>query len=137
MKHSNCAVYMIFKLLQCCRNFVFLFHSFICPTVVLTSESWEPFPQGYLTCIERKNNEIYIKMLKSTFHTRFYNKDKTVEIKINIRKCLITFDKINSLGYVRSHTKFRPNQFSHFDVYWTQTDRLTSYVYIYILSVIL
>ena len=28
-------------------------------------------------------------------------------------------------GHVRSNTKFRPNQFSRFDVYWIQTDKQT------------
>ena len=37
-------------------------------------------------------------------------------------------------GHVRSHTKFGPDRFSRFDVYWTQTDghpnRQVKYIYI-------
>ena len=29
------------------------------------------------------------------------------------------------MGYVKTHTKFGPNQFSGFHVYWIQTDRET------------
>ena len=33
-------------------------------------------------------------------------------------------------GDVRSHTKFGPDRFCRFDVYWIQTDRQTSQIYI-------
>ena len=29
---------------------------------------------------------------------------------------------------MRSHTKFGPDRFSRFDVYWTQTDKLNLYI---------
>ena len=38
----------------------------------------------------------------------------------------------SSLGHVRSHTKFGPDRFTLFDVYWIQTDRQTDKQSIYI-----
>ena len=37
-------------------------------------------------------------------------------------------------GHVRSQTKLGLDWFSRFDVYWTQTDRQTKYIYRYILE---
>ena len=30
-----------------------------------------------------------------------------------------------TMGHVRSHTKFRPDRFSRFDVFWIRTDKHT------------
>jgi len=37
-----------------------------------------------------------------------------------------------SLGHVMSHTKFGPNRFSRFDIYWIQTDKQADKQSIYI-----
>ena len=107
---------------------VFLFQSFLVSTVftlIFVPKLGNPaLPE---------NLEVLVGIdWKTTIEPRFLN-----QAEENLPSSSIKILKIRSSinlpwGYVRSHKKTGPNQFSRFDVYWiqtnTQTDRQAKYI---------
>jgi len=71
-------------------------------------------------CIHRKTNQKKFADLNKNF-VHFQNFHKFNEIRILMETNIWNFINL-PWGRVRSHTKFGPDRFSRFDVYWIQTN---------------